>query len=206
MNGRLIALSRFLSCVGDKAFIFFVALKMQEKFEWIGECKEFSRINIFLILQPILTLPKEGSHLLLYFSITDQAMSLALVQKTYKTQQLVYFIRKVIKGDEADYQKIQKLAMIIVVASRKLRPYFQSRKVLVKTNYPVQQILKKPDLKGRMVSQAVEILEYDIQYFPRGKIKSQVLGDIFEGLSSPIHEEAPSQWKMYHPNFYYFIF
>lgn len=54
--------------------------------------------------------------------------------------------------------------MAIVVMARKLRPYFQDHKVLVKTNYPVWQILKKPNPPRRMISWAVELYKYDIQY------------------------------------------
>lgn len=43
------ALSRFLSPAGGKAFLFFIALKKKDKFEWITECDEaFTNVNIFL--------------------------------------------------------------------------------------------------------------------------------------------------------------
>lgn len=62
--------------------------------------------------------------------------------------------------------------LAVVLAARKLRPYFQGRKILVKTNYHVQQVLKKPNLAEIMVSWEVEIWEYYILYIPKGSIKS----------------------------------
>lgn len=44
--GRLIALSHFLSCIGDKAFLFFVALRKNEKFKWTSKCDEaFTKVK-----------------------------------------------------------------------------------------------------------------------------------------------------------------
>ena len=39
------------------------------------------------------------------------------------------------------------------------------------TNLPIQKVLKKPDVAGRMVKWAVELSEFDIKYEPRGSIK-----------------------------------
>lgn len=46
ITGRLVALSCFLSCMGAKAFCFFVALRNKEKFQWTAECGEaFSKVK-----------------------------------------------------------------------------------------------------------------------------------------------------------------
>jgi len=42
-------------------------------------------------------------------------------------------------------------------------PYFQSHQVVVKMNYPIKQVLGKPELAGRMVAWFVELSEFDIQ-------------------------------------------
>jgi len=63
----------------------------------------------------------------------------------------------VFKGAELQYQKIKRLALTIITTARKLHPYFQSHKIIVKTNYAVKQVLSKPNLAGRMVSWSVEL-------------------------------------------------
>lgn len=103
----------------------------------------------------------------------------------------MYFVRKVLKGVETLYLKYEKLELTVVTASRKLRPNFQGHAILVKTNYLTRQVLKKPDLEGRMVSWSVELLEYDMQYVLRGNIKSQALAKFIVKLSSPIEEDPP---------------
>ena len=50
------------------------------------------------------------------------------------------------------------------------------------TNLPIQKVLQKPDVAGRMVRWAVELSEFDIQYEPRGSIKGQVYADFVAEL------------------------
>ena len=56
--------------------------------------------------------------------------------------------------------------------------------MVVMTDLPIQNVLKKPDVAGRMVKWAVELSEFDIQYEPRGPIKGQVFADFVVELSS----------------------
>lgn len=62
------------------------------------------------------------------------------------------FVSNLLKGVEAQYKKIVKLAYAVVVSTRKTIPYFQGHPIMVKTNCPICQVLKKPNLAGRMMS------------------------------------------------------
>jgi len=89
-------------------------------------------------------------------------MSSVLTEDSEEGERSVYFVSKVFKGAELRYQKIELLALAIITTARKLRPYFQSHKIIVKTNYPVKQVLSKSDLARRMVSWSVELSDYDL--------------------------------------------
>ena len=52
------------------------------------------------------------------------------------------------------------------------------------TDLPIQKVLKKPDVAGRMVKWAVELSEFDIKYEPRGPIKGQIFADFVVELLS----------------------
>lgn len=78
--------------------------------------------------------------------------------------------------------------------ARKLRHYFHGHRITVRTNYPIKQILMKSDLAGRMVTWAVELSEYDIQFSPRTSIKSQALADFMVELSTSGVVEDHSIW------------
>lgn len=129
--GRLVALFHFVSRAGGKAFLFFAILKKKERFEWTFECEEaFSKVKDFLVLPPILTRLLEEL-LLLYLSVLYQAMRSDLVQEIEKEKKPVYFILKVFRGLEVRYWKIKKLALVVIVTTRKLKPYFQGHKIFV---------------------------------------------------------------------------
>jgi len=89
-------------------------------------------------------------------------MSSVLTEDLEEGERPVYFVSKVFKGAELRYQKIERLDLAIITTARKLRPYFQSHKIIVKINYPVKQVLREPYLVGRMVSWSVELSEYDL--------------------------------------------
>jgi hypothetical protein len=173
VTGRLVALSRFLSCVDDKAFSFFASIKKKENFEWTSECEDaFCKIKAFLSSPPILHRPTTGSILFLYLSISNNTISSVLVQDSDSKEKPVYFVSNIFKGAEPRYQKIERLALTVITTTRKLCPCFQGHMIIVKLNYPIKQVLSKPDLVGRMVAWSIELSEYDIQFLPRGSIKS----------------------------------
>ena len=98
-------------------------------------------------------------------------MSAVLAQDQEQTQKPIYFVSKVLQGPEVRYQSLEKAALAVVFSARRLRHYFQSFTMLVMADLPIQKVLKKPDVAGRMVKWAVELTEFDIKYEPRGPIK-----------------------------------
>ena len=66
---------------------------------------------------------------------------------------------------------MEKLILALVTTSRKLRPYFQAHIVEVPTEYPMKQILHKPETSGRLMKWAIELGEFDIRYKLRTAVK-----------------------------------
>ena len=64
-----------------------------------------------------------------------------------------------------------------MVASRKLRPYFHVRSIEVITNYPLCQVIQKPEALGRLLKWAIELGQFDVNYRPRTTIKGHALAD-----------------------------
>jgi ribonuclease HI len=71
---------------------------------------------------------------------------------------------------------IEKLAFTLMLAQR-LRPYFQAHTIRVLTKYPLKKVMQKPDILGRLVNWAIELGEFDIEFYPRTTIKGQALAD-----------------------------
>nr|KYP31685.1 Pro-Pol polyprotein [Cajanus cajan] len=102
---------------------------------------------------------------------------------------------RVLQDAERRYQMIEKLALALVTVARRLRPYFQSHQVVVKTDYPIKQILRKPELVGRMIAWSIELSEFSIQYESRGPLKAQCLADFVAELTPATTEESQA-WTL----------
>ena len=89
---------------------------------------------------------------------------------------------------------VEKLALSLVHAVRRLRPYFQNHNIIIKTDYLIHKILQKPDLVGRMSSWAVELSEFNIRYELHGPIKAQCLLDFVNDLQQTLIED---QWTLH---------
>ena len=72
---------------------------------------------------------------------------------------------------------MEKMILALVTTSRKLRPYFQAHTVEVPIEYPMKQILHKPETFGRLIKWSIELSEFDIRYKPRTAVKGQILAD-----------------------------
>ncbi|KAL2527301.1 reverse transcriptase [Abeliophyllum distichum] len=93
--------------------------------------------------------------------------------------------REVLKGAETCYSLAEQLVFVLIVAVRKLRPYFQSHTVQVMTNQHVKQILHRPEMSKRRLKWAIELSEFDIEFKPRTAIKAHVLADFIVELTMP---------------------
>ena len=72
---------------------------------------------------------------------------------------------------------MEKLILALVTAARKLRPYFQAHTIEVPTEYPMKEVLHKPETSGRLMKWALELSEFDIRHKPKRAIKGQVFAD-----------------------------
>ena len=79
---------------------------------------------------------------------------------------------------------MEKLILALVTAARKLFPYFQAHTIEVPTEFPMKQVLHKPETSGRLMKWAIELSEFDIRYKPKTVIKGQVLADFVMEFTS----------------------
>jgi hypothetical protein len=104
LAGRVVALSRFVARLGEKALPFYALMKQSDdKFEWTEEADvAFAQLKKVLSTPPVLVAPKEKEPLLLYIAATHQVVSTVLVVerseegKVHGVQRPVYFISEVL--------------------------------------------------------------------------------------------------------------
>jgi hypothetical protein len=87
---------------------------------------------------------------------------------------------------------MHKLLYVVLVASRKLRHYFQAHRIVVVISFLLRAILHNSNATGNIAKWAAELAEFQLDFRPRHAIKSQVLADfIVEWTPSPSVPEGP---------------
>ncbi|XP_020222088.1 uncharacterized protein LOC109804668 [Cajanus cajan] len=187
LAGRLTALSRFLPCLAETAKPIVGLLRKVNKFEWSDECeKAFKTLKERLGSPPILSKPNPEVDMVVYLCVSNEAISAVLVQEV-GSQQPVYFISRMLQEVETRYQLLEKVALGLVHTARRLKQYFQSHRVIVRMDCPIAKVLRKPELAGWMMAWSIELSEFDINFEPRGLVKSQYLVDFINELQPKGH-------------------
>ncbi|XP_022860557.1 uncharacterized protein LOC111381073 [Olea europaea var. sylvestris] len=178
--------------------------KQGKRFQWTSQCQEaFESLKKHLGEAPLLSKPQSDESLLLYLAILDVAVNAVLTRKENERQLPVYYISKALLPTETRYSDMEKLELALIIASRKLRPYFQAHSVQVLTNFPLRQVMQKTDASGRLLKWAIELSEFDLTFRPRGAIKGQALVDFMvEFTKAPEMEDImeptePPTWKLF---------
>jgi hypothetical protein len=97
--------------------------------------------------------------------------------RAWTVQHLVYYINEVLHDARARYVKVHKLFYAVLIASRKLRHYFQAHRISVVTSYPLRVVLRNPNATGNIAKWATELAEFELDFIPRHAVKSEVLAD-----------------------------
>ena len=183
LTGRIAALSRFVSKASDKCQPLFQVLK--KAFQWDANCEEaFSALKTYLSSPPIMVSPSEGELLTLYLAFSDFSTSAVRVRDKARVHHPIYYCSRALRGAKERYPRMKKLILTLVTTARKLRPYFQDHTIKVPTEYPIKQVLHKPETSGRLMKWAIKLSEFDIRYKPKTAIKGQVLVDFVMEFAS----------------------
>ena len=73
----------------------------------------------------------------LYLAVSSAAVNAALIKDEDQMQKPMYYANKGLRGAEERYPLMEKLAFALVIAARKLKPYFQAHTVIVLTDKPL---------------------------------------------------------------------
>jgi hypothetical protein len=95
-----------------------------------------------LIELTTLTPPSSGAPLLLYVAASHATVSATLVQEKQdgqaKRQVPMYFVSEVLSSSKKNYTELEKVLYAVLMASRKLRHYFQSYHIVVESTCNTQ--------------------------------------------------------------------
>jgi hypothetical protein len=125
LTSMVAALGRFISRSADKCKPFFRFLGRKSKFVWDEECLvAFQGIKTYLSTPPCLSIPISGEPLFLYLVVSNHAISAVLVRELGQQQKPIFFASKAIDETELRYLPLEKAALAILQAAKKLPHYF----------------------------------------------------------------------------------
>jgi hypothetical protein len=143
--------------------------------------------------------------LLFYIAASPSVVSVALVQERCregKTHQcLVYFVSELLTTSKCNMTELEKIAYIVVMASHKLRHYFEAHKRRVTSDRGLGDLFRNLEASTRIAKWTVELSSYNITFKPRTTIKSQVLTDFIVDWTRPLEPQrlhAETIWTIHY--------
>jgi hypothetical protein len=67
---------------------------------------------------------------------------------------------------------MHKLLYVVLIASKKLRHYFQAHKISVVTSYPLRVVLHNTNATSNIAKWVVELAEFELDFVARHAVKS----------------------------------
>jgi hypothetical protein len=194
LTGRLASLNRFISRSVERNLPVFEVLKSSKVVQWGStQQKSFEELKRYLIELTTLTPPSSGTPFLLYVAASHAAVGAALVQEKQdgqaKKQVPVYFVSEVLSPSMKNYTELEKVLYVVLMASRKLRHYFQMYHIILPYSQPLKDIKRNREATGRVGKWVVELNEFTIDYAHRSSIQSQALADFIADWTSGAQDE-----------------
>jgi hypothetical protein len=105
---------------------------------------------------------------------SHSAVSAALVQEKLdgqiKKHAPVYFVSEILSLSKKNYTELEKVLYAVLMASRKLRHYFQAYHIIVPSSQPLKDIIRNREATGRIGKWATELNEFSIDNVHRSSI------------------------------------
>jgi hypothetical protein len=180
-------------------------LKGKCKIEWGHEqSKAFAELKAYIVKMAILSPPLPSEPLFLYVAASKVVVSVVLMREVDsekgKYQSPVYFVSEALSGSKLLYSELEKIAYTVLMATRKLRHYFEAHKVTVLTDQPLNDLFINKEASSRIAKWAMELSKHTIDFGKRSTIKSQVLADFVVYWTSPSNtagdEELVLVWEI----------
>jgi hypothetical protein len=117
----------------------------------------------------------------------------------------VYFISTVLRNACECYPMQQKVLYALLIASGKLRHYFQGHPIKVVTSYPLEKVLRNSNATGRVTEWGIELQPFKLEFHTTSTIKSAALAEFAAEWTDPFageaHEEESQRPREQAPGF-----
>ena len=135
LTGCIAAWNRFVSRLTNKCLPFFNFLRGSKKFAWTNKFERaLEELKVYLGHTTIMAKPLSGEKFFTYLTVSKHAVSSVLVKEAAGVQVPVYYVSKRLLDAELRYPELERLALALIVSTRKLRHYFLALPMVVLTN------------------------------------------------------------------------
>ena len=96
----------------------------------------------------------------------------------------MFYVSKILLDAETHYSVVKKMVLALVNVKKKLRHYVETHSITVIIDFPIKQILSKPNLSGKLTKWAIDLGIYDIRYTLKVAKKWQDMADFLVEMQS----------------------
>uniref|UniRef100_A0A2N9HGA7 Uncharacterized protein n=1 Tax=Fagus sylvatica TaxID=28930 RepID=A0A2N9HGA7_FAGSY len=146
------------------------------------------QISALLNLQP----PRDAKQvqrltgMIAALAVSEHAVSAVLVRETHEGQKPVFFVSKTMDETKSRYLPLEKAALALIQATKKLPHYFQASTVTILTDLPLKTLMHSSDFSGR-------VTRWGVHLGSLGKRESSES----TCTSSPHADEGSLEWKLF---------
>ncbi|GKE72743.1 reverse transcriptase domain-containing protein, partial [Tanacetum coccineum] len=112
----------------------------KDEYQWTKEAgNAFQELKKMILDPPALITPLPKETMFIYLAASNMAVSAVLLAIRKGKQCPVHYVSKTLHDAERNYAPLEKMALALRHASRRLRRYFEAHPITVITDQPIKQ-------------------------------------------------------------------
>ena len=165
----------------------------EKKLTWTSECSlAFEKLKVELVNHPTTHLPDLNHPFILGSDVSDKGTGAVLMQDVGGQRRVVDFMSRTFSDTEKRYSTIEREATAILWAFDKWHYYLLGRQFAIETDHkPLQWLLTKVDLPGKLGRLALHLQQYDIAGIEYVQREDNVMADALSRIEIGLIRAKP---------------
>ncbi len=166
----------------------------EKKLTWTNECSAaFEELKVALVNHPTTHLPDLNHPFIVGSDASDKGTGAVLMQDVEGQRRVVDFMSRTFNDTEKRYSTIEREATAILWALDKWHYYLLGRQFTIETDHkPLQWLLTKVDLPGKLGRLALHLQQYDIAGIEYVRGEDNVMADALSRIQIGLIRAKPS--------------